>query len=129
MNVTICCKLSKLLKKTISASLFLIMPLLLSAQTKTLYQAQCDVVNWRFGMYIHFNMNTFNPGWGESRVNPKTFAPAKVDCGQWARAAKSAGIIRSFDNQASRQLLFVALAANSSARCRTLYGYGKFLSS
>jgi alpha-L-fucosidase len=47
-------------------------------------------VNLRFGMFIHFNMNTFNPGWGEPRVDPKTFAPTKVDCGQWARAAVSA---------------------------------------
>lgn len=92
MNVTICSNLCKLLKKTTYSSIFLIMPLLLSAQTKTLYQAQSDVVDWRFGMYIHFNMNTFNPGWGESRVDPKKFAPTKVDCGQWARAAKSAGM-------------------------------------
>ncbi len=47
-------------------------------------------VNLRFGMFIHFNMNTFNPGWGESRVDPKKFAPTNVDCGQWARAAVSA---------------------------------------
>jgi alpha-L-fucosidase len=80
------------LKKTAVVSVLLISPLLLSAQTKTLYQNQSDVVNWRFGMYIHFNMNTFNPGWGESRVDPKKFAPTNVDCGQWARAAKSAGM-------------------------------------
>ena len=37
-------------------------------------------------------MNTFHPGWGESRIDPKLFAPTNVDCGQWARAAKSAGM-------------------------------------
>jgi Alpha-L-fucosidase len=47
-------------------------------------------VDLRFGMFIHFNMNTFHAGWGESRIDPKTFAPTNVDCGQWARAAKSA---------------------------------------
>ncbi len=75
-----------------TVSVLLISPFLFSTQAKTLYENQSDVVNWRFGMYIHFNMNTFNPGWGESRVDPKKFAPTKVDCGQWARAAKSAGM-------------------------------------
>ena len=85
-------KLIETFKKIAAVSMLLISPVTLSAQTKTLYQNQSDVVNWRFGMYIHFNMNTFNPGWGESRVDPKTFAPTNVDCGQWARAAKSAGM-------------------------------------
>jgi alpha-L-fucosidase len=70
--------------------ILLLVAMSLSAQTKTLYQAQSDCVNWRFGMYIHFNMNTFYPGWGEARTDPKTFAPTNVDCGQWARAAVSA---------------------------------------
>ncbi|MBN2036150.1 MAG: alpha-L-fucosidase [Chitinispirillaceae bacterium] len=47
-------------------------------------------VAMQFGMFIHFNMNTFYPGWGESRTTPTTFAPTNVDCGQWARAAVSA---------------------------------------
>ena len=75
------------------------MVLLLSTATtvtsQVIYNTRLDSlrqehVNLRFGMFIHFNMNTFNPGWGEPRVDPKTFAPTKVDCGQWARAAVSA---------------------------------------
>ena len=62
------------------------------AGAQTQYRLDSAYVEWRFGMYIHFNMNTFYPGWGESRVDPKTFAPTKLDCGQWARAAKSAGM-------------------------------------
>jgi alpha-L-fucosidase len=75
---------------SVVAVIFLLSIITVSAQTKTLYQAQSDCVNWRFGMYIHFNMNTFYPGWGEARTDPKTFAPTNVDCGQWARAAVSA---------------------------------------
>jgi alpha-L-fucosidase len=50
----------------------------------------------RFGMFIHYNMNTYYAGWGENRVAPTTFAPPNVDChsftDQWAAAAKSAGM-------------------------------------
>lgn len=60
------------------------------AQNIALDSLQRRTVNWRFGMYIHFNMNTFYPGWGEARTDPKTFAPTNVNCGQWARAAVSA---------------------------------------
>jgi alpha-L-fucosidase len=53
-------------------------------------------VDQRFGMFIHYNMNTYHAGWGENRVDPKTFAPPDVDChtftDQWAKAAKSAGM-------------------------------------
>jgi alpha-L-fucosidase len=50
----------------------------------------------RFGMFIHYNMNTYYGGWAENRVDPKTFAPPNVDChtftDQWAAAAKAAGM-------------------------------------
>jgi len=50
----------------------------------------------RFGMFIHYNMNTYYGGWAENRVAPKTFAPPNVDChtftDQWAAAAKAAGM-------------------------------------
>jgi alpha-L-fucosidase len=50
----------------------------------------------RFGMFIHYNMNTYYGGWAENRVDPKTFAPPNSDChtftDQWAAAAKAAGM-------------------------------------
>jgi alpha-L-fucosidase len=53
-------------------------------------------VDQRFGMFIHYNMNTYYGGWAENRVDPKTFAPPNVDChtftDQWAAAAKAAGM-------------------------------------
>jgi alpha-L-fucosidase len=67
-----------------------------SAQTLTVQQLLSNHIEQRFGMFIHYNMNTYKPGWGENRVDPKTFAPPSGDChtftDQWAKAAKSAGM-------------------------------------
>jgi alpha-L-fucosidase len=67
-----------------------------SAQTLTMQQLLSSHIEQRFGMFIHYNMNTYKPGWGENRVDPKTFAPPSGDChtftDQWAKAAKSAGM-------------------------------------
>ena len=43
--------------------------------------------------FIHFNMNTFtNSEWGSGSENPNLFKPTNLDCGQWMRTMKSAGI-------------------------------------
>jgi alpha-L-fucosidase len=63
-----------------------------SAKKKSLQQLQSEHVDLRFGMFIHFNINTYHPGWGNDRVDPKIFNPIELDCHQWAKAAKSAGI-------------------------------------
>jgi alpha-L-fucosidase len=67
-----------------------------AAQTVSMQQLLSDHIEKRFGMFIHYNMNTYKPGWGENRVDPKTFAPPSGDChtftDQWAKAAKSAGM-------------------------------------
>jgi alpha-L-fucosidase len=66
------------------------------AQTLTMQQLLSNNIDQRFGMFIHYNMNTYYYGWGEKRVDPKTFAPPAGDCrtftDQWAKAAKSAGM-------------------------------------
>jgi alpha-L-fucosidase len=50
-------------------------------------------LGWRFGMFIHFNMATFNNRqWATGTEDPATFAPAKLDCGQWLDAAAAAGM-------------------------------------
>jgi len=42
-------------------------------------------------MFIHFNVATFNERqWATGHEDPASFAPTKLDCGQWADAAKSA---------------------------------------
>lgn len=43
--------------------------------------------------FIHFNMNTFsNMEWGLGDEKPKQFNPSALDCRQWARVCKEAGM-------------------------------------
>ncbi len=46
-----------------------------------------------FYAFVHFNMNTFTDvEWGEGRESPDAFQPSALDCRQWARVCKSAGM-------------------------------------
>jgi alpha-L-fucosidase len=57
------------------------------------YLLQRRFVDWRFGMFLHFNMGTFHDAeWVDPDQDPRSFDPAKLDCGQWADAAKAAGM-------------------------------------
>lgn len=50
-------------------------------------------VDMRFGVMMHFNMGTFaNKEWSLGNESPEIFNPAKLDCAQWAKACKSAGM-------------------------------------
>lgn len=43
--------------------------------------------------FIHFGMNTFTDHeWGEGRAHPDTFYPTMLDCRQWARVVRDAGM-------------------------------------
>ncbi|MHA8091779.1 alpha-L-fucosidase [Aquirufa regiilacus] len=43
--------------------------------------------------FVHFNMNTFtNVEWGEGKEDPRLFNPSALDCAQWVRIAKAAGM-------------------------------------
>ena len=43
--------------------------------------------------FVHFNMNTFtDKEWGYGDESPALFDPKKLDCEQWVKAAKDAGI-------------------------------------
>ena len=46
-----------------------------------------------FYAFVHFNMNTFtNMEWGFGNENPELFNPTDLDCRQWARVCKEAGM-------------------------------------
>ena len=80
-------------------------------EKKDLNQLQLDLMNLRFGMFIHFSQATYldpqdrlmpdhaPPRQGKDGIlgtaddlSPALFNPQKLDCGQWADAAKSAGM-------------------------------------
>ena len=78
--------------------IFLLLALLfacnmMQAAGKTLHQLQQEFVDLRFGMFIHFNIPTFSPeDWPDPDQPASTFNPVRLDCRQWARAAKDANM-------------------------------------
>ena len=71
--------------------------LLLSLQAMAMpperQQAVADFLNLRFGMFIHYNMGTYHrEQWAYPFHDPRSFQPTKLDCRQWACAAKAAGM-------------------------------------
>src|SRR5665213_220476 len=63
------------------------------AKGKPLHELQQAFLDLRFGMFIHFNMATFQDReWGDPTSPPDTFNPTNLDTDQWAAAAKSAGM-------------------------------------
>jgi alpha-L-fucosidase len=62
-------------------------------ERKPLVELQQAFVDLRFGMFNHFNLATFqNREWGDPHDPPSVFNPTALDTGQWARAARSAGM-------------------------------------
>lgn len=61
---------------------------------KALKQAQADFLKLQFGMFIHFNLETFKGvQWVAGYHSPADFNPGgKIDTDAWADAAKAAGI-------------------------------------
>jgi len=52
--------------------------------------------NWQrleYYAFVHFGMNTFTDNeWGEGRASPDSFNPTSLDCRQWARVVRDAGM-------------------------------------
>lgn len=43
--------------------------------------------------FVHFSVNTYtDKAWGNGDEDPKIFNPTKLDCRQWARVCKDAGM-------------------------------------
>jgi alpha-L-fucosidase len=61
------------------------------AGAERLHALQQQFVDLRFGMFIHFNIPTFvNQDWPDPDAPVSLFNPTRLDCNQWALAAKSA---------------------------------------
>jgi alpha-L-fucosidase len=81
------------IKTLLSTALCLVYVCAAQAQTKSLEQLQQEFVNLRFGMFIHYNIPTYTTeDWADPDALPAIFNPARLDCSQWAKAAKSANM-------------------------------------
>lgn len=64
-----------------------------SEKIKSKEELRADFLKLKFGMFIHFNMGTYHEiEWVKPGQDPMGFNPSKLDCGQWADAAKSANM-------------------------------------
>jgi alpha-L-fucosidase len=60
---------------------------------RQLLELQQRFVDLRFGMFLHFNMATFQDReWGDPMSSPNLFHPTALDTDQWAAAARSANM-------------------------------------
>ncbi len=60
---------------------------------KPLSELQQRFLDTRMGMFVHFNMATFQDReWGDPRGKVEDFNPTNLDTDQWAEAAKSANM-------------------------------------
>src|ERR1700756_5094713 len=60
---------------------------------RQLLELQQRFVDLRFGMFLHFNMATFQDReWGDPTSAPDLFHPTDLDTDQWAAAARSANM-------------------------------------
>lgn len=65
----------------------------MNVDAQNLEKLRSDFTKLKFGMFIHYNMGTYHgKEWVEPGKDPMTFNPTKLDCNQWAKAAKSAGM-------------------------------------
>lgn len=56
-------------------------------------QAQIEWQMMEYYMFVHFGPNTFTDReWGTGNEDPDVFAPESLDCEQWARTAREAGM-------------------------------------
>ena len=56
---------------------------------------QLEYQDWELGLFIHFGIRTFYEGhrdWDGKPMPPEGFNPTQLDCGQWIRTAKDAGM-------------------------------------
>ena len=55
--------------------------------------AQLEWQKMEYYMFVHFGPNTFTDSeWGTGEEDPDVFAPTDLDCDQWARIAREAGM-------------------------------------
>lgn len=67
--------------------------MILPQPSTTPSEAQKKQIQRKYGMFIHFGVNTFHDEeWTDGSKPASTYAPATVDADQWIRTAKEAGM-------------------------------------
>jgi alpha-L-fucosidase len=80
-------------KYTVILLVMMVSVLTTQAQLQSLHTLQQKFIDLRFGMFIHFNIPTFmDEDWADPDASPSIFNPTKLDCNQWAKAAKAANM-------------------------------------
>ena len=87
-------------KKSITSILMAMLPILAYAQAETMVacgpEPTENQLRWQdMEMYafIHYSLNTYtDQEWGYGNEDPKLFNPSDLDCRQWARVCKQAGM-------------------------------------
>lgn len=84
----------KLIKKVFIPIILIGLVLDAFAQTRPIpTQRQIDWMNMERYAFIHFSINTFtDQEWGYGNESVELFNPKKLDCYQWARVCKEAGL-------------------------------------
>lgn len=81
------------MKNTLAALVLVLASAAMPAAAKSLHELQQAFVDLRFGLFLHFNMPTFcGQDWPDPDAPAERFNPRRLDCRQWARAAKTAGM-------------------------------------
>ena len=79
--------------KTVYCLLILAFSCVSSIFSQNLDSLQKKYVAQKYGMFLHFNMGTFQvKQWADPGLDPNLFNPDSLDAGQWADAAKAAGM-------------------------------------
>lgn len=56
-------------------------------------QYQLEQIKRKYGMFIHFGMNTFHDvEWSDGTLPPISYQPSAIDAEQWVKTAKNAGM-------------------------------------
>jgi alpha-L-fucosidase len=94
-------------------------------------EAQLRWHELQYYAFVHFNMNTFTgEEWGHGDEGPDQFFPSELDCRQWARTCKAAGmkgIILTAKHHDGFCLWPSAYSAHTVARSRWREGKGDVL--
>ena len=81
------------MKRLFTCILFLAFIVNRSPAQTDLAKLQQNFVDLKFGMFIHYNIPTYmNADWPDPEASPAIFNPKKLNCDQWAKAAKSANM-------------------------------------